>query len=346
MQKLKARLAAGLMSAMLFLAGLFAVPAFAAEGSANSVEIPVTVTTSGQGIPGETYTIKMVPQGNAPAPTSDTVTLTGEDLKAGTYTGQFELSFADVPVDVYSYTVYQVAPENTTGRGSYDTAVYTLTVTYEHPDGDMSKTAVIAAIHKDGDAKDVKYAACAFTNTYADLPAGTTDPAVTKHISGDTPKDSTDFTFVLEAVDGAPLPATAKDGKAEVVVNGEGTAEFGEIQYTAAGVYTYRCYEVNGGAEGYTYDSTVYTVRVVVTEGTKGFDVQRTITDQDERHVTDLTFTNAYEAPAQPTPKASQANPDTSDTNALGTTSVLGALGIAFVGIAVAMQFGRKHSQK
>ncbi len=58
--KIKHRLiAAALAPALLLLAALFPATAFAIDGDATTVKVPVSVTTSGQGIPGETYTVKI-----------------------------------------------------------------------------------------------------------------------------------------------------------------------------------------------------------------------------------------------------------------------------------------------
>ena len=52
----------------------------------------------------------------------------------------------------------------------------------------------------------------------------------------------------------------------EVTIRGEGRAEYGEFLFTRPGTYAYRIYEVNTGAEGYTYDEAVYTVAYTVSE--------------------------------------------------------------------------------
>lgn len=324
------RLAMAVMAGALLMAGLVAHPAYALPGDTDSVTIPVSVTTIGQGIPGETYTIKVEALDGAPAPLEDTVTLQGTELKADTYTGSFDISMKDAKVGIYTYKVSQVAPEDSTGRGSYDATVYYVQVTFEHPNGDMSKTDVIAAVHIGALSGD-KTASCAFTNTYANLAAGKSDPPVSKHIAGDTPTDKTTFTFVFEAVDGAPMPEGASDGKIEATIDGAGETEFGNTDYTQAGVYTYKCYEVNDGADGYTYDNTVYTVRVAVTETVDGFKVERTIVNQNGEVADGLDFTNTYKASASTPAVTKTANPDTSDTNNWLAVGVIAALGVALV---------------
>ncbi|MEE1210631.1 MAG: FctA domain-containing protein, partial [Parafannyhessea umbonata] len=302
--KIKHRLiAAALAPALLLLAALFPANALAIEEDATTVKVPVTVTTSGQGIPGETYTVKIEAETDgAPMPSASKIDVKGEELKAGIYNGdpaEFYLDFSKARVGIYKYRIYQVAPKNTTGRGEYDGTVYYMTVTYEHPDGKMDETRVTAAVHE-GTQEGTKVAECNFTNTYAKLPAGEIDPPVTKKIAGDKPAKKSTFDFVLESIDGAPLPEGAKDGKFTTSIEGEGTIEFGKIDYTKAGTYEYRCYEIDKGEDGYTYDKTVYTMRVAVTEGTKSFKVERAIVDKNGKEHDSLTFVNTYKAPAKP----------------------------------------------
>lgn len=355
--KIKHRLmAAALAPALLLLAALFPATAFAIDGDATTVKVPVSVTTSGQGIPAETYTVKIEAETDgAPMPSTSKIDVKGEELKAGTYKGdpaEFDLDFSKARVGIYKYRIYQVAPEDTTGRGEYDNTIYYMTVTYEHPDGDMSKTKVTAAVHQ-GTTDGPKVAVCNFTNTYANLPAGEIDPPVTKKIEGDKPAKKSTFDFVLESIDGAPLPEGAKDGKLTTSIEGEGSIEFGKIDYTKAGTYEYRCYEIDKGEDGYTYDKTVYTMRVAVTEGTKDFKVERAIVDKNGKEHDSLTFVNTYKAPAKPavnkpaaTKKGGSGVVKTGDTNNVGAVVALGAIGAVAAAAAVVMRRDGKKEEK
>lgn len=355
--KIKHRLmAAALAPALLLLAALFPATALAIDGDATTVKVPVSVTTSGQGIPAETYTVKIEAETDgAPMPSTSKIDVKGEELKAGTYKGdpaEFDLDFSKARVGIYKYRIYQVAPEDTTGRGEYDNTIYYMTVTYEHPDGDMSKTKVTAAVHQ-GTTDGPKVAVCNFTNTYANLPAGEIDPPVTKKIEGDKPAKKSTFDFVLESIDGAPLPEGAKDGKLTTSIEGEGSIEFGKIDYTKAGTYEYRCYEIDKGEDGYTYDKTVYTMRVAVTEGTKDFKVERAIVDKNGKEHDSLTFVNTYKAPAKPavnkpaaTKKGGSGVVKTGDTNNVGAVVALGAIGAVAAAAAVVMRRDGKKEEK
>lgn len=355
--KIKHRLmAAALAPALLLLAALFPATAFAIDRDATTVKVPVSVTTSGQGIPAETYTVKIEAETDgAPMPTVTESHVKGEELKAGEYKGdpaEFELDFAKARIGIYKYRIYQVAPENTTGRGEYDGTVYYMTVTYEHPNGDMSKTKVTAAVHEDA-PEGSKVAECNFANTYANLPAGEIDPPVTKKIEGDKPAKKSMFDFVLESIDGAQLPEGAKDGKLTTSIEGEGSIEFGKIDYTKAGTYEYRCYEIDKGEDGYTYDKTVYTMRVVVTEAVDGFKVERAIVDKNGKEHDSLTFENTYKEPAKPVvnkPSAAKKGGSgvvkTGDTNNVGAVVTLGAIGAVAAAAAVVMRRDGKKEEK
>ena len=73
------------------------------------------------------------------------------------------------------------------------------------------------------------------------------------------------FTFVLTAVNDAPMP-----DKSEIQITGAGIASFGPIDYTVPGTYIYTITEVDGGARRWIYDESVYTLTVLVTEDAAG----------------------------------------------------------------------------
>lgn len=103
------------------------------------------------------------------------------------------------------------------------------------------------------------------TNTY--IPPVVMDSLkVKKLITGDTPEKDAVFRFKLTSLNNAPMPSGSKNGLKVIDVTGAGENDFGEITYTKAGTYTYRITEMNDGISGYTYDSAVYTLTVVVSE--------------------------------------------------------------------------------
>lgn len=73
------------------------------------------------------------------------------------------------------------------------------------------------------------------------------------------------FTITLTPEDGAPAPAADT-----VQVKGSGTAGFTGLTYTAPGDYRYTVRQCAGGTAHMTYDATVYTVTVRVTNQPNG----------------------------------------------------------------------------
>ena len=73
------------------------------------------------------------------------------------------------------------------------------------------------------------------------------------------------FTITLTPEDGAPAPAADT-----VQVKGSGTASFTGLTYTAPGDYRYTVRQSAGGTAHMTYDATVYTVTVRVTNQPNG----------------------------------------------------------------------------
>jgi len=88
---------------------------------------------------------------------------------------------------------------------------------------------------------------------------------VYKQIDGEVPSVEDTFSFELKALDGAPMPDGGAGGAKTVQLEGEGAAQFGEINYTQVGEYHYTIREIRGGNPRYTYDESVYSACVLVT---------------------------------------------------------------------------------
>lgn len=74
-----------------------------------------------------------------------------------------------------------------------------------------------------------------------------------------------EFSFVIEGSEGAPMPDVTT-----VTNDVNGRITFGSVEFTKAGVYTYTVYEVQGNNEQITYDRSVYTVEITVTDNGRG----------------------------------------------------------------------------
>ena len=162
---------------------------------------------------------------------------------------------------VYTYHVKELAgTDKTIG---YSTQEYDVTVTVTDNGGMLSATA-------DRQATDVR-----FDNTYTPTPVGVAVKA-DKHLAG---RDLNDGEFAAELKDSdgnllqtkrfARVPRDAQSDKATNVREGEGTLEFDKLTFDRAGVYTYTVTEQDGNLGGVTYDRTVHTVTVTVTEDAK-----------------------------------------------------------------------------
>lgn len=185
----------------------------------------------------------------------------GVKTVANTGTG---FSFGRMDYDkpgTYVYTVTEQAGRDPTI--GYSTQAYDVTVTVTDQGGMLSATA-------DRQATDVR-----FDNTYTPTPVDVTVKA-DKHLAG---RDLNDGEFAAELKDSdgnllqtkrfARVPRDAQSDKATDVREGEGTLEFDKLTFDRAGVYTYTVDEQDGNLGGVTYDRTVHTVTVTVTEDTK-----------------------------------------------------------------------------
>ena len=160
----------------------------------------------------------------------------------------------------YVYTVTEQAGRDPTI--GYSTQAYDVTVTVTDQGGMLSATA-------DRQATDVR-----FDNTYTPTPVDVTVKA-DKRLTG---RDLNDGEFAAELKDSdgnllqakrfARVPRDAQSDKANVR-EGEGTLEFDKLTFDRAGVYTYTVDEQDGNLGGVTYDRTVHTVTVTVTEDAK-----------------------------------------------------------------------------
>lgn len=254
-------------------------------------QVVVTVTDNGEGELLASYTIDGVANATAsfvnvytsvmttPVVIEGIKTLKGRDLRQGEFT--FELwsadeygvegklprrtvtntekgSFAFEPMTFAAagqrrYIV--VETKGSLGGVTYDETVYEILVTVT----DNGMGQLVGGYTVDGEANKP----IAFENTYKAAP-------VSIALSGKkilTGRDllEGEFSFRLEAIDNAPMPATA------VVTNGvEGKITFEAVEYSAVGEYRYTLREEEGNLGGITYDPAVYEVTVIVTDNGEG----------------------------------------------------------------------------
>lgn len=187
----------------------------------------------------------------------------------------------------YVYTVTEQAGRDPTI--GYSTQAYDVTVTVTDQGGMLSATA-------DRQATDVR-----FDNTYTPTPVDVTVKA-DKHLAG---RDLNDGEFAAELKDSdgnllqtkrfARVPRDAQSDKATNVREGEGTLEFDKLTFDRAGVYTYTVTEQDGNLGGVTYDRTVHTVTVTVTEDAKTHRLVAAVSYSDgEGGEEGILFRNTY----------------------------------------------------
>ena len=188
----------------------------------------------------------------------------------------------------YTYHVKELAgTDKTIG---YSTQEYDVTVTVTDQGGMLSASA-------DRQATDVR-----FDNTYTPTPVDVTVKA-DKHLTG---RDLNDGEFAAELKDSdgnllqtkrfARVPRDAQSDKATDVREGEGTLEFDKLTFDRAGVYTYTVTEQDGDLGGVTYDRTVHTVTVTVTEDADSHTLTAKTEYSTENGSEDgIRFTNTYQ---------------------------------------------------
>lgn len=188
-----------------------------------------------------------------------TISILLEDLEAGDY-----------------YYILREDLGNATGM-HYDTSVFNIRVLVTD-NGDGTLRSLIT-IQKSGNGAN----AIAFGNNYDPEP---TEFAIagTKELTG---RDIIDGEFTFELYEGSTLLQTAENV-------GDGFT-FEAIEYEKSGTYTYTVKEqipqqaVNGVYKGVTYDDTVYTVTVTVSDQNGTLQAVASHTAQQ------LTFNNKYE---------------------------------------------------
>ncbi len=238
----------------------------------------------------------------------------------------------------YEYLIYELSSDmpgvaNIEGV-NYDAAVYRLTVNVkDNGDGTMSVESSKFEVSSDGSGEEWTSADASnadFTNTYFfDVDSVVIDAL--KALTGRQLNEG-EFTFVLEAEEGVPMPEGSEktaDGLVGFEAHNlsDGGVLFDGIVFTPenagasaedAAVYTYTVREKQPTADGtfdgealdgavlvdgrwvykgVTYDNSVYTVTVKVQTGEEigddGVKVQKTYVDMED---VEITFTNSYRA--------------------------------------------------
>ncbi len=192
--------------------------------------------------------------------------------------------------NTYTYYLAEVNRGELINNIRYDDVVYEVQVTVtDNLDGTLSAQTVITNLPT-GTTIPV------FENEYVPSASDYVTLSGHKVISGDRVLNANEFSFKIEALTpGAPMPA------ADTVKNAaNGSFSFGAIEFGdehKGNTYQYTITEVNANPiGGFTYDATVYTVTVTVTDNGDQTITASTVINNGTQDVTDITFENAYDA--------------------------------------------------
>ena len=154
------------------------------------------------------------------------------------------------------------------------------------------------------------HAAEASYECYAELP-------VSVELNGDHDEQ---FHVTIELAEGmdetAPLPDEAADG---LLIAGDASDSFSNFHFTKPGDYVYVVKQEIGNTAYMSYDNTVYTVTIRVTNADNGglqHEIWATTDDDPDTKVQELRFLNTY---APPTPAPTDEHPDIAEGIENGT---------------------------
>ncbi len=227
--------------------------------------------------------------------------------------------------DTYYYIVEEA--EGSLGGVTYDKTVYTVKVVVtDKLDGTFS---VVTAYSTDKGAAE----GVLFTNEYAASAVNHTVEG-TKTLKGrDLSAGEFSFKIFRAKLDGNTV---VKDGDAiETVKNAaDGKFSFAELTFSNAGTYYFIVEEdTSAAAAGITYDKTVYTVKVEVTDNGTGALAKNVTLKSSEGEAQAIAFVNSYTTPS---------NPPTGDS---GSFVLLFALVLAGGGVFAVLK-GKKKEQE
>lgn len=199
----------------------------------------------------------------------------------------------------YAFDVAEVIPadEDKVPGVTYDSHTHEVVIfVIDNLDGTLTVTTKIDGQVVSDDSRRVL-----FENTYhaEDASFATADFGLTKVLEGRDWQDGDSFAFLLEGVNGAPVPM-GDDGAPSTsvavgpndVVDGAAKIDFGSIAYTQPGQYEYRVTEERGSAGGMSYSNNVATFRVTVRDNTETGTLEATV-----RLISgDREFVNTYDS--------------------------------------------------
>lgn len=292
-----------------------------APAKLTGIVVEGTKTLTGRDMNADEFTFELVKDGKVVATAKNSKAKAGEAAK-------FTLEVPEInKAGKYTYTVREVAGTTTNGV-TYDDSVYTVVLTVEDINAELKVTAREIT-------KNQQTAEITFGNSYK-AKATEASFSVTKQLEG-RKMVAGEFVFELRNANGDVIERVKNDEK--------GVVQFKAVNYDVVGIYTYTVVEVvpEGAVknadgtytyQNVTYDNTVYTVTVTVTDNHKGTlesTTQYTLGGKE----TTAVFHNVYKAPEEKAPQ-------TGDTSSVTTWSMLTFASIIVCGALLVFEKKRR----
>ncbi len=280
---------------------LVATPSFAGSNVFENVYTPdpVTATLTGEKVlngrvlkAGEfRFHIEVAAGSEASTPLPATRTIANDENGIVTFA---TMTYAEP--GTYKYTISEI--KGHLAGVTYDEVAVeaTVEVTYDASTGKLTQETSYK--------KGTSGTEFEFVNTYSTEPVGVTDISALKEVStapGVTwALNGNDFRFEIEP--SASNPQDDPIGRKFVSNDQHGIVVlFENVEYKVAGTYVYTVHEVDGNRAGITYDDSVYTITVNVTddESVAKLSAVVSITKTENgttKEVENIEFDNAYDA--------------------------------------------------
>ena len=236
---------------------------------------------------------------------------------------EIEYKLADAAKAPFTYTVREVPGSRADVK--YDATVYTVTV--ELKDKGDGTLEVTKKIDNGGALK--------FENEQLNVETSVTIGGV-KQLKGQTLKKD-QFKFVLADENGKWLDTATNDAEGNFIFKPI-TYKLSDLNGEKTKVYSYSVWEVKGSESGITYDKTVYTVKVTVTDNGDG-----TMTAKADKAKSDIKFVNTTTEKKSKKTSSSKGS-KTGDEAPLGV--LFGGLGVGAIGLAVLLWNRKKKKDE
>lgn len=227
----------------------------------------------------------------------------------------------------YQFNIMEVP--GVRGGVDYDNTAYRA-IAEVTDNGDGTMHVAWSVLDADGKAAEE----IAFNNVYTAEEAGGSVIGAAKVLNGRELKEG-EFTFEMKDSDGNVV-STVKNAA-------DGTMQFATGSFSQAGTYTYTVSEVKGDDPTITYDGSVYTVTVNVTDDLAGHLSASISITKDGAETDSIVFENTYTEPAKPEETPTPA-PEKSDDQELPMTGnwnspapYAAAMAVSLAGIAMVL---------